>query len=57
MMLQIGLTFDDPDVSVVQARLGDSYNQYQERGRTLSWEEALALITDLSGSSTSHVGE
>jgi tetratricopeptide (TPR) repeat protein len=55
MVLQIGLTNDDPDVSVLQAKLGERYNEYQERGRTLSWEEAVALITDLSGSNTSHL--
>ncbi len=57
MMLQIGRSPEVPqtvrtDVSILGARLGESYSRHHDRGRTLNWEEALALITAL-GSGTS----
>jgi hypothetical protein len=35
------------DLSVLQARLGGTYYQYHEQGRTLTWEAALGLISEL----------
>jgi hypothetical protein len=41
------------DMSVLQARLGETYYQYHEQGRTLTWEVAMGLITELGDSRTS----
>jgi hypothetical protein len=43
-------TLDKTDVEVLRTRLGEAYNQHHERGRSLSWEAALTLISDLGDS-------
>jgi hypothetical protein len=44
---------EQAEYSVLQARLGESYHQYHERGRRLSWEAALALFAELGDSGLS----
>jgi hypothetical protein len=49
MMLEIGQSPEVPqtvraDVSVLRHKLGESYNRYNDQGRTLSRTQALALV-------------